>query len=172
MKNRNHDRLRRAWYGPLSAQQIARQFGYSSAVAVQNFWTREKRAGRLPCDEVRPHFIKYASPAASPSLDLGALVDAAADPALMREIDRSERLSERGESLARVASDQSLAALRKAHPDLDHPAAHSVPNAWLKFDQRGAEPPSHARLMQMARDHDAMTRARRSNPAPRLETCA
>lgn len=172
MRSARRHRVRVAWYGPLTPEQVARRFGLPSANAVKCFWKQEKRGGRLPCDEVRPHFIKYASPAASPSLDLGALVDAAADPALMREIDRSERLSERGESLARVASDQSLAALRKAHPDLDHPAAHSVPPAWLKFDQRGAEPPSHARLMQMARDHDAMTRARRSNPAPRLETCA
>lgn len=170
-----------AWHGPLTAGQIVKRFRRSYATCfggvfsdrrLRAIWQRARASGELP-DAPRPFFVDATSACfPTPAPDFGALVDAAADRALMREIDRSERLSERGESLARAASDQSLAALRRAHRDLDDPALHRAPADWLKFDQRGVEPPSHVRLMQMARDYDAMTRARRSDPAPRLETCA
>lgn len=177
-KQRLRAALIELWHGPLPARDIVRRYHRSYARAygrtfsprrLFEIWAEARARGELP-DAARPCFAAVA-PARGNLDDPGIAIDAAADPELMREIDRSERLSECGESLSRVATDQSLAALRQAH-DLDDPTLHHAPADWLKFDLRGVEPPSHARLMQMARDYDAKTRARRSNPAPRLETCA
>lgn len=49
------DKIRLAWHGTRTADQVATQFGLSVGT-VRNFWTDEKKAGRLPNLPCRPSF--------------------------------------------------------------------------------------------------------------------
>ncbi len=105
----NDDDVRRAWYGPESADAIAERYGVT-AITVRRFWNAEKAADpeRLPRDDQRPHFAKQAG---------GEWFDGIDSPKAMHEKNRA-------------SCDASLAALRAAHGD-DPPVLHVMPAAFL-----------------------------------------
>jgi hypothetical protein len=135
------DKLRAAWFGPLTAGEIAKAFRVASDQVLRNFWGDEKAAGRLP-DAARPHF---ANRTAKP-----VPVEADIDPGLDRD---AVPINEPNPRFDREC-DAVLEAMRKHHADLDNDAAHTAPANWLWFDLKTASTPSHQVLMAMARTHD------------------
>jgi hypothetical protein len=133
MRDAKKKRLREAWRGALTAEQIARSAGIGEKM-LRRFWAAEKVAGRLP-DGPRPHFLDR-SQKAEPVEVIPDDDSPIADP--NRVCDWECR--------------QMLAALQREHsaPALDHDA----PDAWLKFDGKGMPTPTHAMLMRMCRDQD------------------
>ena len=146
--------LRRAWFGVQTLDRIAVRYGLT-ADAVQKFWQREKAVGRLPAGP-RPHFVENSA-----GVTDGAAIDAAADPVLMQQIDRSERTWESAEDRSRRACEESLAALRAAHPDLDNAAAQTVAPHIAALDAgKNLFFPSQAWLIAHQRACDAKRRPR------------
>src|SRR5581483_949990 len=100
------ERLREAWFGPLSAAEVAKRFridGDAAAQTVRNFWRDEKDAGRLP-DTPRPSFARNTK--SSPDVPPEASLDdesPIADP----------------NPLFNAECDASLAAMRRHHPKLN-----------------------------------------------------
>lgn len=94
MTPRTENKLRLAWFGPLTADAIAKRHHIGSGQVVRNFWAKEKAAGRLP-NKPRPHFVDCTPSSAlaidaAAAIEAGAAIDAAADMALDREIARGE----------------------------------------------------------------------------------
>jgi AcrR family transcriptional regulator len=105
-------KLRAAWFGPMSAEAVAKANG-TSKNTVRRFWKDEREAGRLP-DEARPHFADRCKAVADDDvkrlaepIDVSDLTPIhAPNPRFIRQCDAL------------------LAALRTHHADLDRPAAH------------------------------------------------
>lgn len=145
--------------GPLTAGEIIHRYARSyrdlfnrvfSHQRLNEIWADAKKGGRLP--EHRPHFLKNC--VSEIVLDPRSL-DAAADRDLMRQMDKSERRWESAADLNARSSCASLEALRRAHPEMNTPAAQSAPDLWLKRDADVRLAPSHDQLMAMARKLDA-----------------
>jgi len=118
-------KLRDAWHGPLTATAIVKRHRLAGQQRLNEFWSAEKRAGRLP-DSPRPHFrhctpqplsageraTGLAADTAAALLADGAAVDAAADLRLDREIAIAECRDDVG---AIPSPDPLLAALERHH---------------------------------------------------------
>lgn len=95
MTPRTENKLRLAWFGPLTSDAVAKRHHVSAGGrVVRRFWESEKAAGRLP-NKPRPHFIDCTPSSAlaidaAAAIEAGAAIDAAADMALDREIARGE----------------------------------------------------------------------------------
>lgn len=149
------------WYGPLTSALVARRCGFASAGAVRMFWQREQAAGRLPAGP-RPFFADCSpksAPAARPSVatvavpsDPGAAVDAAADRALDRLIERNEVALDAASPFAfTAASDPLLKQLRKVHGhDRRRKFVLRVPDDRKEAGLRDAQ-----QALRLARRHDA-----------------
>lgn len=133
MRDAKKNRLREAWHGPLTAEQIARS-GAVGEKWLRRFWAAEKAAGRLP-EGPRPHFLDRCQ---------------RAEPAEVI-LDDDSPIGEPNRTYEREC-EAALTALVEHH--VDHPAAHTAPAAWLRFDGKGAPTPTHAMLMRMCRAHD------------------
>lgn len=145
--------------GTLTAAQIIKRYGRSytdkfkgifSERRLREIWAEARAAGKLP--EQRPHFLKNC--VSEIVLD-GAEIDAAADRDLMRQMDQSERRWEAAADSNTFACDSAVEALRRAHPEMDNPAAQTAPDLWLKRDADPRLAPGHEQLMAMARKYDA-----------------
>lgn len=142
MREAKKKRLRDAWHGPLTAEQIARSSALGEKT-LRRFWAQEKEAGRLP-DGPRPHFVARSKVATT--VELGIDRDLALDDAEPNPSCETQCLA-------------SLEAIRAHHADIDNAEAHTVPREWLRFDGKGVLPPTHAMLMAMCRAHDQRVRA-------------
>jgi hypothetical protein len=133
MTPRDERLLREAWSGPLSHEEIAKRFNLRPA-SVRKFWQREKKAGRLPVNKPRPHFVNSTTIVAAACVPPPAPVasEIVVDAALDREIGESERIcgSEIYAMQAETACDESLKALRAAH-GADPAHFHTMPAEWL-----------------------------------------
>lgn len=139
MQEAKKARLRAKWHGPLTAAQIAREAAVGEAW-LKKFWLGEKHAGRLP-DGPRPHFVERTQRAPEPVEDV--IDDGDATP-----IGEPNRVC--------VAECEALlAALRHLRP-ADTAATHEAPLDWLRFDRKGMPTPTHAMLMRMCRERDAI----------------
>lgn len=164
--------LRAAWYGPMTADAVARRFHQSSARAVRRFWETEKSAGRLP-DAPRPHFVDCAAataPVADVAIDIGLAVDRAADLALDREIAVAEANSDNPMDPRYAAAvygcrvsdhDPLLARLIAVHGKDARRAVDDDCAAILdrRYDARGVMP-SRAALHVIARNYDRIVTTR------------
>ncbi|WP_316234993.1 MULTISPECIES: hypothetical protein [unclassified Bradyrhizobium] len=136
MRDAKKIRLRHAYLGALTAEQIARAHAISKSV-LHRFWADEKAAGNLPA--VRPHFVERSRPTPPPSIE-----------------DRRDMMwcevfaDDDGEDNRRFAAPTGalLDLLRKHHGAIDYAHAHQVPRAWLRLDHPGA--PAPRRDMQRA----------------------
>jgi len=131
MRDAKKKRLRDAWHGPLTAEQIARSAGIGET-KLRGFWAAEKAAGRLPVGP-RPRFADRSQPAEVIADDDSPI----ADPNRVCEYECR----------------QMLAALHREHGDM-LARDQDAPPSWLKFDGRGMPTPTHAMLMRMCRDQD------------------
>lgn len=132
------NKLRECWYGPMSAEEIAKWFRFASGQVVRNFWQREKSAGRLPLDCDRPHFAGANIP---------------------DDLDENGQ-DEEGRAMRIPDNDPALAAMRQHHAALDNDTAQTAPPAWLRHDARGVAPPTAAQLVAMQRQFDQQTKDR------------
>lgn len=134
MRDAKKKRLREAWHGPLTAEQIARAAGIGEKM-LRRFWAAEKAAGNLP-EGPRPHFLDR-SQKAEPVEVIPDDDSPIADPNRVCEYECR----------------QHLAALHREHGE-KLATDQDAPPAWLKFDGRGMPVPTHAMLMRMCRDQD------------------
>lgn len=180
MTPKTQDNLRAAWFGPLSADRVARKYHQSGARRVQEFWQAERVAGRLPAGP-RPHF-QHCTPAplsateraagmafdaAAALLADAAAVDADADLDLDREIASAEAalLVSDPRSMTAVHgcripdSDPLLAALQHHHGDDPRRRLDA-----LFFRDDALTEPNAVRLRGRRRFIDAAMRAVACNP--------
>lgn len=154
--------LRGAWFGPMTAEQLAVRCGVTHRL-VRKFWVAEREAGRLPAAPApRPHFAAASAPLAGDLEDDG--IDYAADDAPIAS----------PWGVAVPPGDPLLAALRAEHPHKEGLLANLPPAGWLSIEggrnrpmdtaqlknwlARGGQaslPMSPAQLRGLARMHDA-----------------
>jgi hypothetical protein len=147
MREAKRIKLRHAYFGPLTLREIARANAVGEKM-LERFWRDEKAAGRL-ANAPRPFFAKFCQPDPAPAAEVA--LDAG-DDAL--GFDADETPIGQHNRVCKTECDALLAAMRKHH--VDRPAAHCVPEAWLRFDLKGMPTPPHAMLMTMCRMRDAV----------------
>lgn len=142
MRESKLDRMRAAYFGPLTAAQIAGGAGVGEKW-LRRFWAREKAAGRLP-DQRRPHFLARCK-CVEPSV--AALDDAITD------VSNDAPIGEPNPTYGAQCA-ASLEALRRHHPQHDNALAQTAPRDWLVRDADPFYAPSCEQLRAMARAFD------------------
>lgn len=146
MKSSDQDQLRRDWYGPRTAGELATRYGIS-VIYVRKFWAEERKEGRLPPHDPRPYFARHCSPATKPIVlavepplvELGpgsvsfitTIESLEFDNDLDVEDDLSDAFTAPTANVSACAD--SLAALRAAHPDLAHPIEYVTKDRGKTF---------------------------------------
>lgn len=161
MREAKKIRLRHAYLGPLTADQIARSAAISTSV-LRRFWAEEKAAGNLP--NVRPHYVEkttLAAPVVEPQAARELAVAIGETPAAEADDETDDEPPLAGRQPSYVAQcDRLLESMRKHHPELDHAGVQDVSANLLRFDLRGMPMPTHGMLMAMCRaaDHGALVK--------------
>lgn len=153
MKASKQDQLRRDWYGPRSAEDLAAAYEVS-AIYIRKFWAEERKAGRLPPHDPRPYFARHCASPAKPTVigvdiqtggmltnvvrvngePVGVVTAIEAldcDNDAEIEDDFADAFMAPIQNIAACAD--SLAALRAAHPDLVHPIEYVTKDRGKTF---------------------------------------
>jgi hypothetical protein len=157
MRQTLRDSLRSAWHGPLTAAEIASREGVNGR-RVQRFWAQEKKAGRLPTDAPRPHFIDSA--ARDVQVAVKAAMGFAADDGEDDAVDFTADTAPIGGALGvRIpAPDPLLAALNREHAADCWRHVDGMPADVLKKEADGVVP-ARWRVAQFAMLRDAFVSA-------------
>jgi hypothetical protein len=161
---RKANTLRRAWFGPLSAEEIAKRHQCASAQSLRNFWQREKSAGRLPKNTARPHFEERTTIAPQVALGIDP-VDIEFDDPTLDGVDQAPRLPH---------ADPLLLALQREHGHEKIRGINDEMPSQLLMIEAGDEyqrfTPSPSRVREFQRGRDAYV-ASRMNEKPAPSNC-
>lgn len=167
MREAKKIRLRHAYLGPLTADQIARANAISKSV-LHRFWAEEKAAGALP--KVRPHYVeKTTLPPEAPALVVAVPAPEDAAKPARAEADDEAPLASPAPSYDRQCA-ALLDAMRLHHPELDNVREQSASPHWLRqmieiiawrvgVDEINRLLPSRIKLVAMCRARDMRVRA-------------